>query len=92
MKEMMRALHNRELGDNVEFIEDLMELNERITGKDKKLRFGSGHKLTAESTHQIAEDILKLWREYLKFKSPVYAHTPEYAAIHKEVMAKVKAK
>ena len=92
MKEMMRALHNYELGDNEEFIEDLMELNERITGKDKRLRFGSGHKLTAESTHQIAEDILKLWRRYLDFKSAMYVHTPEYAAIHKEVMAKVKAK
>ena len=92
MKEMMRALHNRELGNNEEFIEDLMELNERITGKSKELKYGSGHKLTAESTHQISVDILKLWREYLKFKSSVYVHTPEYAAIHKEVMAKVKAK
>ena len=86
MKEMMRALHNHELGNNEEFIEDLMELNERITGKDKRLRYGSGHKLTTESTHQIAEDILKLWRKYLDFKSAMYVHTPEYAAIHKQIL------
>jgi len=93
MKEMMRALDNRELGDNKEFIEDLMELHSRITGKDNKVRLGrGGHKLTAENTHQIAADIYRLWQKYLDLKSAVLVRTPEYSAIHKEVRAKAKAK
>ena len=89
MKEMMRALDNAGLGDNKEFIEDLVELHSRTTRKR--------HKPTAENTHQISMSVLKLWRRYLGFKSAVHVHTPEYSAIRKEVMSqtprpKAKAK
>ena len=56
MDEMMKALANRELGDNKKFIEDLVELNSRM--------FGKHHKLTTENLRKISEDISKLCRRY----------------------------
>ena len=86
--EMWRAFNNYELGDNKEFESDLLELHYRI----KHIGDFTNPEEFTEERDKINEGIDELYGEYLKFKSAVHVHIPEFAAIHKEAMAKVKAK
>ena len=86
--EMWRAFKNYELGDNKEFESDLLELHYRI----KHIGDYTNPEEFKEERDKINEGIDELYGEYLKFKSAVHVHIPEYAAMHKEAMAKVKAK
>ena len=82
MMEMWRAFQNHELGDNKEFMSDLLELHYRI----KHIGDYTNPEELKEERDKINEGIDELYGECLKFKSAVHVHMPEYSAIHKEIL------
>ena len=84
MKEMMRAYNNNELGDNKEFIEDLVELHHRIKSFGQGGRFGryDFEEDKKEEKKRINEGIEDLWEKYSEFKSVMSVLMPNYQTLH----------
>ena len=84
MMEMMRAYNNNELGDNKEFIEDLVELHHRIKSFGQGARFGryDFEDDKKEEKKRINEGIEDLWEKYSEFKSVMSVLMPNYQTLH----------
>ena len=77
--EMWRAYNNYELGDNKEFINDLVMLHHRI----KHIGDYHNEEQLIEERDAINEGIDDLWERYNEFKSARNVLDPNYQTYHK---------
>ena len=84
--EMWRACNNYELGDNKDFIDDLLMIHDRI----KHIGDYMYPEQKKEEKGRINEGIEDLWERYNEFKSVRSVLNPNYPALHKIALKSIR--
>ena len=86
MKEMMRAYKNYELGDNKDFIDDLLMIHDRI----KHIGDYMYPEQKKDEMGRINEGIDDLWERYNEFKSVRSVLAPNYPVLHEIALKSIR--